>query len=138
MTALAKDTQIKTKSPGLYPMNEYPVKAASQIWAGSIVGIDATGFAIAHTGAANVVTVGIADEAVLGGATDGAKWVRVKEGIFKVANNGTVLQAHVGRTVDVVDDNTVKIRAAGQIGGCVTRLDSDGVWLEITLAKVAP
>lgn len=106
MTALAAAANRQARGP-LGHRIRVPVKAASQIWKGGIVGRGTDGFAVAGVKDANVQILGIAAESVLGGATDGAKYIEVecaREYLFAASS---VTQAMLGNAMKIIDDNTV-------------------------------
>jgi hypothetical protein len=114
-----------------------PVAAAKKIYAGSLVALNAAGFATPGATAATLTYMGRAEESVdnTTGA-DGDKTVNVrKRQAFKWKNSGAdaVTQAEVGKACYIVDDETVaktngtNTRSAA---GTVIKLDSDGVWVQ--------
>lgn len=108
-----------------------PVKGNQVIFAGSLVCVDAAGFAVPGSATAGLAYAGRAEAKVNStGLGDGEASVMVRRGMaFKWANDGTVTAAHLMRTVFVLDDQTVA--AAGDVpAGVVVRLENDGVWVE--------
>lgn len=113
------------------------IAAASKIYAGSIVMVNAAGFAVKGQTAATLTYVGRAEATVdnLAGA-DGAKTILVKRRkAFKWANSSAdpITQADLFKTAYVVDDETVAKTsgtntrsAAGKIIG----VETDGIWIE--------
>lgn len=116
---------------------ELKVKAATTIYQGSIVAVDATGYAVPASDAANLKVVGIAKaKADNSAGADGAVSVVAEKGTFKLANNGVnpVVQATIGAAPQVADDQTV--RASGATNaitvGVVDEIDPDGgIWVWI-------
>ena len=111
-----------------------PVAAATRIFAGSMVALNATGFAIkAVTTATRVRGVALAEADNSGGAA-GDGFVEIERGPFLFRNDGTnaVTRAHIGANVYVVDDNTVGSSAASTIvaGKCLD-VTPEGVAVEI-------
>ncbi|WP_353429495.1 hypothetical protein [Paracoccus denitrificans] len=84
-----------------------PVAAATRIFSGALVGLNATGFAIpAAPTAVRVRGVALAEaDNQLGAAGDG--FVDTDRGPFLFANDGSINRTSIGDTVYVVDDNTV-------------------------------
>lgn len=132
MAALTTDRNTPSKAI-LYSFN-YPVKAATVIFDGSIVALVA-GYAVPAADAAGAKVVGVADFHVDNSAgADGAKSVRVRRGVFKLDNataGNAIAQAQIGNTVFVLDDHTVSKTdptnhtAAGE----ATEIDPDGgIW----------
>ncbi|MGL4885230.1 MAG: hypothetical protein ACRC4V_02600 [Aeromonas veronii] len=108
-----------------------PVKGGVVIFAGSLVCVDAAGFAVPGAATAGLAYAGQAEQKVnAAGRADGEVSVVVRRKVaFKWANDGSVTAAHLMRPVFVLDDQTVA--AAGEVqAGVVVRLDSDGVWVE--------
>lgn len=111
------------------------VGAGVRIFAGSLIALSATGFAIPGRTATGLTYVGRAEESVDNTAgADGAVAVKVhRNRAFKWANDGTVTQARLLKPVYIVDDATVA--AADGTGtrsaaGLLVGIDSDGVWVE--------
>jgi hypothetical protein len=104
MTALAKDR--KTVYQEGVEM-EYPV-AATKIYAGSLVCLNASGYAAPGADTANFKFVGVAQEYVDNSAgSAGDKTVRVRrKGIFYFGASGMAI-TDVGTAVNVSDDQTV-------------------------------
>lgn len=72
--------------------------------------------------------------------TAGDASIVVERGIFKMANNGNITAAHVGIAVSVVDNQTVGLVADTTndvLAGYVTEVEADGVWVDMTQAKIA-
>lgn len=112
-----------------------PVKAGAKIHAGSLVVADG-GYAAPARKAEDLVALGCAEEAAdnASGANGDVK-VRVRRGLFQWANTtvqaGKVGQAECGKTVYILDDQTVDKRPAGSsaAGKCL-EVSSAGVWVE--------
>jgi len=111
------------------------VGAGLRIFGGSMVVLNASGFAIPGKAATGLTYAGRAEDlADNTGGADGAVTVTVhRNRAFKWANDGTVTQAQMLKTAYIVDDATVAATdssgtrsAAGRIVG----IDSDGVWVE--------
>lgn len=129
---LTADRNTPMRGTGLVAL---AVAANTRIYAGSLVVVDATGFAAPGKVATGLSYAGRAEESVdnTSGIT-GAVRVQVRRGeAFKWANDGTITQAQLFKTAYIVDDQTVgatddsgKRSAAGRITG----IDTDGVWIE--------
>lgn len=134
MTALTKDRNTQMKDAELIAV---PVAANANIKAGSIVVANATGFGAPATTALNLTYLGRAEGAVdnTGGA-DGAKTVLVRrKKAFFWANlaGDPLVQADLGKTVYLVDDQTVAKTNGGNTrsaGGKLVEFSADGVWVE--------
>lgn len=114
-----------------------PVAANAKIFAGSIVVINATGYAAPGATALNLRAAGRAEENVdnTGGA-NGATTVPVSRGVFKYKNSAAdpIVQGDLLADCFIEDDETVaKTNGAGtrSRAGKIIDLDSDGVWVEI-------
>ena len=111
-----------------------PVKAATIIYAGALVAINADGNALPAADTAGLTVVGVATESVDNSAgAAGDLDIEVKTGMV-VAMNGTLTAEDIGRTAWVRDDNTVGALSettnavrAGQV------FDADGttVWVMV-------
>lgn len=109
-----------------------------KIFAGSLVVANASGFAAPGSVATTLTALGRAAESVdnTGGA-NGAKTVRIdRKDAFKFTNHAAdlVVQADLGKTCYIVDDQTVAKTNGGatrSAAGKVVGIDSDGVWVEI-------
>ncbi|WP_300657540.1 hypothetical protein [Pseudomonas sp.] len=132
MPALTRDRNTPLKDAEIIPV---PAAATAVIHAGAIVVANATGFAAPGTTALSLTYLGRAEESVdNSGGADGAATVLVRRlNAFKWANDGSITQAHQGKTAYIVDDQTLAATdgtgtrsAAGRIVG----IESDGVWIE--------
>ncbi len=117
------------------------VKAATKIYAGALVAIDATGYALPAADAAGHVvqgrcTVG-ADNT---GGANGAKYVEVDVGVFSYNVSAALLAsgwASTGVSVEVQDDNTVALPGdAGTVNniaaGKLEYIDAEGLfWFKV-------
>jgi hypothetical protein len=117
---------------------QVPVAANAVIYAGALVVATASGHAAPGSTAADLAALGKAEETVdnTGGANgDKTVLVRRKKAFrFKNDAGDGVISASLGRTVYIVDDETVARTYAGgtrsPAGVCVG-IESDGVWVEI-------
>lgn len=134
MTALAKDRNTQRRTT--WDQRVYPVAAATTIYAGSLVAVDAAGNAVPAANTAGLRVVGVADGQVNNAAgAAGAKSVYVTEGNFFFANEGATLAivaADKANPVFVVDDQTVGDRGtAGIVAGLLTHVETGGVWIDV-------
>ena len=92
----------------------YPVKAATQIYKGALVSVDATGYAKpAAPGDKRIV--GVAYESRNNTAANGAFVIRVwRKGTFTFSSTGIAV-TNIGDKVYVTDDNNVTLTATGSI-----------------------
>lgn len=118
-----------------------PVKGDTTIYQGSLVAINASGYAVPGKKAADLTAAGRAEETVRNPGTDGAVMVTVKRGVFVYANSATnkVTSAHVLKPCFMEDDQTVTALATGaSVAGLVVRVDDHGVAVEICPALNFP
>lgn len=135
MTALADNrlTDEKGDSPIARTFPALPVAASTEIFQGSMVAINLSGYLVPASADPTLRVLGRAEEYVdnsTGSAGD--KTCKVKRGIFGWVNSATTLavsDAHVGRIAYAVDDQTVAIRnplGAYPVAGRVYDVDADG------------
>ena len=133
MAALTKDRNTPRREGDLISV---PVKAATKIWAGSLVAVPAAGYAAPATKAQNLTVLGRAEEQVDNSdGADGDKYVLVRRGVFRWATvdaqAGAVTAAEIGKNVYIADDQTVdKREAASSVAGKCVGVDAEGVWVE--------
>lgn len=113
-----------------------PVKGATTIYQGSIVALDANGFAIPGKKAAGLTSAGRAEETVVNAGADGAAVINVSRGVFVFENTATVANkiaaAHVLKPCYIEDDQTVTALATGaSVAGLVIRVDDEGIAVEL-------
>lgn len=129
--ALTQDrSTLRRNGQGLRP----PVAAGVRLFAGGIVGVNATGQAVPAGTPAAVAILGIAQENVDNrDGTAGEQSVEVRRGTFqlKPAAAGITL-ADYGKPVTAVDDESVGLigEDAAIVAGIVRDVDADGVWVE--------
>lgn len=105
MAALTNDRVTQKKQPGL---KSYPVLASTVIYAGSLVAIQANGFAVPAADAANLRVVGVASARADNSAgANGAISVNVEAPVIARFAASSITQAMVGQMMYVVDDQTV-------------------------------
>ena len=112
-----------------------PVKGATTIYQGSIVAIDANGYAIPGKKATGLKAAGRAEETVENKGGDGEAVIRVARGVFVFDNTATsankITAAHVLKPCYMEDDHTVTALAMGaSVAGTVIRVDDEGVAVE--------
>ena len=111
------------------------VGAAVKIFTGSIVALNATGYAVPGVTATTLVARGIAQETIdNSGGADGDLRVEVMGGqqAYHVVNDGSIDRTHIGKTCYIVDDQTVAATdgtATRSVAGTVADVDSAGVWV---------
>ena len=132
MAALATDRRTPRWETPDGPVVSYGVKAQTCIHAGSLVQLDASGWAIpAARVSSSHVTVGRAERGVLGGAMDGDVTVEVRVGVFRWENGDDITRAEIGDTCFALDDQTVlrNQQSYTHQAGRIVDVDDTGVWV---------
>jgi len=110
------------------------VAADTRIFAGSIVGMTATGHAVPAGGSDAVGILGVAAEGVDNrNDPEGARFIAVRRGVFAFKQSGqAITKGHYGKPVTAIDDETVALvtDAAQLVAGVIRDVNSDGVWVE--------
>lgn len=132
MVALTQDRNTPRRANEEF---EHPVAASNKIYSGALVMRNATGFAKRATVATGEVCLGVAQELADNSAgVDGAINVKVRRGLHRFANDGTVARVDIGNAAWAVDDQTVAdnngTSTRSQVG-IIRDVDSVGVWVEI-------
>ncbi len=135
MSALTKDRATPRIEGDVW---EYPVLAATKIFAGALAVLDSSGWAKPGVTATGLVAVGRAEAYADNSAgADGAINVRVRPGVFRFANSSAgdqITAAEIGDDCYIVDDQTVaKTDGTGtrSKAGKVVQVDSLGVWVKV-------
>lgn len=134
MVALSKDRPTPYRNGEDY---SDPVGAGAKLYAGSLVALNAAGWAVAAATATTLKARGVAQTLVdnTGGA-NGAKAVPTRAGLYKFVNLAAdpITRADIGNDAFIVDDQTVA-RTNGtstrSTAGKVRDVESDGVWIAI-------
>ncbi len=115
-----------------------PMATNTTIYAGSLVAANGSGYAVPGSTATTLTALGRAEERKTNSGANGAALILVRRGKsfkFKNSSGDPVLQATLGKTCYIVDDETVSATNAGgntqSAAGKVLGVDSDGVWVEI-------
>jgi hypothetical protein len=111
-------------------------QGTNTIFKGSLVVLNAAGFAEPGTAAAAKTAIGRATKTSVNAGAAGAVSVEIEEGVFKWANAGgdAVVAADRGLSCYITDDQTVNHTATGKsVAGKVIQIDSDGVWVRTAL-----
>jgi hypothetical protein len=113
-----------------------PVAAATKINGGTLVALNATGYAAPATKAAALKILGRAEESAdnTAGAAGAVTVLARRKAVFKYANSASdsLTQADVGGTAYAEDDSTVCKTATGASAvGKILGVEDDGVWVEI-------
>lgn len=124
-------------------IESYPVYQSTKIYAGSLVMLNSTGYAIPGADTASCTFVGVAQEYIDNSAgASGAKRVTVRRlGCHRFAYGGTAAITLIGTMVYLVDDQTVNVAGSttndipcGKVAQVDTTLNQ--VWIDIGLAWV--
>lgn len=138
MAALTQDRDTHQRyKPRLIPLK---LAASTLIYNGSVVALNAAGYAVPASDTAGLIVVGRAESQVDNSSgADGDAEIVVSPGVFKLGTTGAnaAVQADVGDNVYVLDDQTV-VKAAGVtnniVAGIMEELDGDGdVWVRVNL-----
>ena len=109
--------------------------ASSRIFAGSLVMLNAAGYAVPGSTATGLTYGGRAEEFVdnTSGAAGAARVSVRRNKAFKWTNDGSIVQANLLKNAYVMDNGTVAATDGGgtrSIAGRIVGIDSDGVWVE--------
>lgn len=134
MAALTKDRNTKRRNGDQF---SYPAKAATKVYAGSMVVLDA-GVAAPGRTATGLIAVGVAEETVDNSAgAAGDLNVPVRKGVYRFGNSAAadlIALDDVGVDCYIVDDQTVALTdgtATRSVAGKIVDVDSTGVWVRI-------
>lgn len=133
MTAL---TQPRNTGSRLGDKVVDPVAAATTLYAGGIVCLDASGNAIAGKTATALKARGVASASVDNSAgAAGAEQVEILKGVFRFDNDATdtIDRTHIEGTAYIVDDQTVAANdgtSTRSAAGKIIDVDDSGVWVE--------
>lgn len=117
-------------------IEEHPVKGGVEIFAGALVCLDASGWAVPGATATGLIALGRAEKR-RAAASNGAVTVPIRRGVFCFANSGStdaITRAEIGDPAYIVDDQTVaKTNGSGtrSAAGTIRDVDAQGVWVEI-------
>jgi hypothetical protein len=130
MTALVQDRHTPKRDGEEF---NRPVAAATKIYAGSQVALNASGYLVPGSVSTTLIAQGRAEESVDNSAGgNGDVSCKVRRGVFSFDNDGTVALADVGKTAYIVDDQTVADNngtSTRSVAGKIEDVDSDGVWV---------
>lgn len=115
-----------------------PVAAATRIYAGALVALNAAGDAVPATATVSQRTRGVAQgQADNSGGIAGAIRVATRRGVFQFKNSAAgdlIVRGDIGNDCFVVDDETVAKTSATNtrpVAGKIRDVDAGGVWVEI-------
>lgn len=134
MAALAQDRSTPRVDRR---MEGHPVKAATKIFAGSLVCLDAAGWAVPGSTSGTLKAIGRAEARADNSAgANGATNVTVRRGTYRWGNSAAgdaITRADIGTTAYIVDDQTVAKTNGGatrSVAGTIRNVDAQGVWVE--------
>jgi len=129
MAALTKDRNTALRENVLIP---YSVAASTLIYAGALICINASGYAVPGSVSATLKAVGRAEDNIDNSAgADGELQVIARKGTFRFDNAGDITIAHLETNVYINDDQTVSSVSTGKsVAGKCIEVDADGVWVE--------
>lgn len=131
--ALAAARNTPRRDPDV---ESHPVKAATTIFAGGLVCLDANGWAVPGAVATTLIAIGRAEATVVNAGTNGALNVKVRRGVFRWKNSAAgdlIARAEIGDDCYIVDDETVAKTDGGATrskAGKIRDVDAQGVWVE--------
>ena len=130
MSALTADRNTPFRSG---KENNDPVAASTKIFAGSLTVLDGSGNAVPASTATGLIVRGRAEEFVDNSAgAAGDKTIQTRKGVYQFENDGSINRTHVGKTIYIVDDQTLAATdgtgTRSAAGECFD-VDADGVWL---------
>lgn len=136
MTAQTKDRDAHQKATG--KLFSDPVKASTKIFGGSLVCLDASGWAVPGSTATGLIARGVAlKQADNSSGANGAINAETEQGIFPFENSASadeITRAEIGDLCYIVDDQTVAKTdgsSSRSVAGRIVDLDTTGVWVEI-------
>ncbi len=134
MVALTADRNTPQRT-GL--IEDHPVKAATKIFAGSLVCLDANGWAVPGSASTTLTARGRAEAFVDNTAgANGAVVITIHRGRYRWANSAAgdlITRADIGKSAFIVDDQTVAKTNGGatrSVAGTIRDVDAQGVWVE--------
>jgi len=135
MGALTQKRETPSRAGDLFSRG---IAADTVIFAGALVCLSATGYAVPGSTATTLTADGIANDTVdnTGGANDDLQ-VPVERGVFRFANSAAadaITRAEIGDNCYIVDDQTVAKTdgtASRSIAGKIEDVDAQGVWVRI-------
>ena len=135
MSGLTADRQTQRKDGELYGT---PVGAGVKIFAGALVALNATGYAVPGAVATTLIGLGRANQYCDNTAgVDGALRVEVQSGVFcwdSATGGDAITRANIGAPCYIVDDHTVALTNGTNTrskAGIIDDVDNFGVWVRI-------
>ena len=117
-----------------------PMAAGTTIHGGTLVVLNAAGFAAPGTTALNLIADGRAEESKANPGANGAATVRVRPGVYRFDNSAAadlIAIAEIGDDAFIVDDQTVAKTNGGNTrsrAGRIVDVDAQGVWVAVGIA----
>jgi hypothetical protein len=113
-------------------IHEYPMATATHLYAGQAVGLDTAGNAVAMSLTTGLIAVGCCEEEVNNTGAAAALKVKVREGVFRWDNYGTITKASIGDVVYAYNDVSVQASSSSASAmGIMVDIDSLGVWVKM-------
>ena len=131
--ALSQGRMTKRRNANQF---EDPVAASTLIHTGALVCINGSGYAVPGSTSTTLTVRGVAQEGVNNTGAAGAQAVKTERGCFPFKNHGAdpVARADIGKTVYIVDDETIaKTNGTNtrSVAGTLRDIDVNGAWVEI-------
>lgn len=117
-------------------MESHPMRGGTKIFVGSLVMIDAAGWAGPGATSAALKPVGCAQE-TKASVVNGDQRIRTRRGCFRFANSDgadAITRADIGNPAYAVDDQTLAKTSnsgARSAAGTIRDVDAQGVWIVI-------
>ncbi|VWX62578.1 hypothetical protein [Sphingorhabdus sp. 109] len=136
MTALAQKREIPTRDGKQFSR---PVAAATVIYAGALVCLNAAGNAVPGSTSTTLVVDGIAEDTIdnSGGSAGDVNVPVYRPGLARFANSTStdeITAAEIGDNCYIVDDQTVAKTngtSTRSVAGKVEDVDAQGVWVRL-------
>jgi hypothetical protein len=134
MPATTQDRQTQRRNADDF---EFPVAGATDIPAGVIVAVNASGLAVNGATSATLKAAGVSQARANNAAgADSAINVKVRRGCYRFGNSASgdqIVLADIGADCYIVDNQTVaktSNSSARSVAGKVRDVDATGVWVE--------
>lgn len=131
MAALKKDRNTPQRMGDRLVLQ---VAENTTIYAGSLVAVNAEGYAVPASTATTLTAAGRAEHQVINSGADTIESIIVLRGVFKFDNLSSDAVSKILSDCYIVDDQTVAATDGGStrsIAGTVLDIEPDGVWVEI-------
>lgn len=115
------------------------VAIANKIYAGSMVAIDSTGYAVAASADNTLIVMGRAEsQQDNSSGAAGALNIDIGTGVYGFANTGVIADTDIGKTVFVVDDQTVSLSSLNNtrpVAGKIYDYSTGVVWVDFSRSE---